>query len=639
MKIKPYILSKPGFIIIITLIILLSFRLFSTIYYPLVNSDEGVTVLMLHYFKLPGDLYFWGQDRYGSIIPLLGQAPHQLFGLSSILSESITHYLLLIAGFLALSTFIRSKIYRLLFAVVWFLPPLHYADLLRNVFGLQYAATGILFFLLYRYQPSYQIKDISSKWPYCLLLLVVFIITCWISDLAITSVAAFLMVRTSFLFREEKLKDIFRKPETYFLVLGLILTYFIINYLKSLVEAGPYDKYSEQILNDFPSTIQSFTLLFTTIGSILSFSRPDYLFSIYSWLLIIIFLLVFLNRKKIVMDRREARWAMVFILDGLILLMVIQISAWALLNEMPRRYFVGAYISFWLAFLMIFSYFSPGRIKSVIAVLTMLAIGLGALSTVYSLKFIDPKSFKPKAELAGEFSRPGKTGIIADYWNSYANSFADPANIKATPYEHSYSVRNFKLVDSVFAQPKIYIIRDLWMDDFPDSMVQFDRTLIRKDSSFFMGGCIVNEYTVKRNWVFNIKDLKSLPELIVFDQSMDKDVLKIGHGYEACIYKYLVFGPFMTLLKGQYEADFNIRIDSVFTTNDIAELDVVSDYGNTKMASLTLKPSLIPSLKAVHEFKLEFNVEEKTSTVEFRIYYLGGAYLTFDRIKLRHVSE
>ncbi len=288
---KPEILSKSAYAAIIILIILLSFRLFSTIFYPLVNSDEGVIVLMLHYFKFPHDLYFWGQDRYGAIVPLLGQVPCRIFGLSSLVSEAITHYLILIAGFFAFSAFIKSKINRILFAAVWFLPPLYDTDLLRNVFGLQYSMSGILFFLLYKYQPEYQSKSLSSKLPFYLLLLVLTIVAFWVSDLAMTSILAFLIVTTICLLKKDKPIVLFRKSETYFLICSLIATYFVINYIKSLVDVGPFDKYGDKILTGFPEAIQSVRLLLSTIGAILSFQIRDFLFSIYSYLIIILVIL------------------------------------------------------------------------------------------------------------------------------------------------------------------------------------------------------------------------------------------------------------------------------------------------------------------------------------------------------------
>lgn len=490
--------DKSAYLAIIVLIIILSFRLFSTIFYPLVNSDEGVIVLMIHYFKLPHDLYFWGQNRYGAIVPLLGQLPYRLFALSSLNSEAITHYLVLIAGFFAFSTFIKSNIHKILFAVVWFLPPLYETDLLRNVFGLQYSITGILFWLLYKYQPVFQFKSLSPKLAFYLLLGIIAMIAVWVSDLAMTSILAFLIVNLFFLLKREKPILLMRKLEPYFIVLSLIVTYFIIKYLKSLVDVSPYDRYNEKFLISFSEISGSIRMFLSNIRTILTFQIPDFLFSIYFYLIILLVFLTFIFRKKMKIQARETSWAVIFIVDVLILLAVIILSNWAYLNGIPRRYFVGVYISFWLAFLMILSNFSPGRIKTLITVLAAISIGIGAVSTVYSYKYIFPRSLKPKADLVREFNRLGKTGIIADYWNSYGTSFADPDLIKATPFEYSGAVRNLSLADSVFAQPKIIVIKDLWMDDFPDTLTQFGRILIRKDSAFFIGDCWANEYTFKK---------------------------------------------------------------------------------------------------------------------------------------------
>ena len=107
---------------------------------------------MLHYFKLPDNLYFWGQDRYGAIVPLLGQIPFRIFGLSSLLSESITHFAIMIAGFFAFTAFIKEKRNRILFALIWFFPAIYYTDFIKNIFGLQYSITGLLLLIVLNYQ-------------------------------------------------------------------------------------------------------------------------------------------------------------------------------------------------------------------------------------------------------------------------------------------------------------------------------------------------------------------------------------------------------------------------------------------------------------------------------------------------------
>ncbi|MCU0370179.1 MAG: hypothetical protein MUC31_02090 [Bacteroidales bacterium] len=640
MNFEREISGKSAYVVSIILIILLSFRLFSTIYYPSVNSDEGVIVLMLHYFKLPGDLYFWGQDRYGGIIPLLGQVPFRLLGLSSLISETIIHYIILISGFLAFSAFIRSKTNKIIFALVWFLPPIYYTDLLRNVFGLQYSLTAILLFLITRYLPSYQTRKLISKLPFYFLLLAVTVILFWVSELAVTSILAILIVSFFFLLKDQKLTALFRKPEPYILITGLFLVWLVISRLKNLVEPSPYDQYGEKWLNDFQGIYHAIALLLSSVVSVLTFRVPDFLFSLYAWLCLALFMLIIVFRKKIFAGQGDVRLATVFILDAVILVAVILVSHWALMNDMPRRYFVGFHISSWLAFLLIMGSFREGRVKTTLTVFAFLVAGTGTVSTVYSYRYIHPKTFRSRAETALEFTQLGKTGIISDYWNSYSSSFADPDMIKATPYELSYSVRNLRLVDSVFAQPRIILIKDLWMDEFPDSLVQFDRTLIRKDSSFSLGGCRANEYIVKKDWIFNVGDLVHPAEIAEFEHALGREVVRVGKGYEKWIYGYIVHGPYMTLPKGRYEVSFNLGFDSLFVKDKyLAILDVASDFGNRKIATLPVSSTIIPSLNDFHEYKLEFKLEERDQNIEFRIYYLGGAYLALDRIVLREIPE
>ncbi len=103
---------------------------------------------------------------------------------------------------------------------------------------------------------------------------------------------ALLIVFIFYIFKERKIKAIFRKPETYLLISGLFIIYFAISWLKSLVETVPYDKYGEKFINDLPAILTSISLFLSSIGSILAFQIPDFLFSIYSYLILIIALTI-----------------------------------------------------------------------------------------------------------------------------------------------------------------------------------------------------------------------------------------------------------------------------------------------------------------------------------------------------------
>ena len=67
----------PSFVyyLLLFLLIIFSFYNFAEINFPLLNSDMAVNVLMAQSLNLPGDFYFWGQDRAGSLYSLAGEFP------------------------------------------------------------------------------------------------------------------------------------------------------------------------------------------------------------------------------------------------------------------------------------------------------------------------------------------------------------------------------------------------------------------------------------------------------------------------------------------------------------------------------------------------------------------------------------
>ena len=77
-KMKRKVLLYIGIIAII----LISFRLYSSQYYPLLKSDDALNIMMAHYYSLPEMWYCWGQDRGGTLIAMLGYFFCSVFGCS-----------------------------------------------------------------------------------------------------------------------------------------------------------------------------------------------------------------------------------------------------------------------------------------------------------------------------------------------------------------------------------------------------------------------------------------------------------------------------------------------------------------------------------------------------------------------------
>jgi hypothetical protein len=475
-------------------IIILSFLLFSSVFYPLFNSDDGVTVLMLHYFKLPRDLYFWNQDRVGSIIPLIGQLFYKGLGLSSLWSESIAHYLILILGYLSLSTLLKSNFSKIVFAVIWFFPIMHFIGLVRYTFGLQYSLVGMAIYLMNKY-PAIKQSQVVQRLSLLIAIFLLFVLSAWVSDGAIVTSFIIIVVTAYFSFKSTKsMRGFLFRLETVFTVISGIMGLLIVYYLKSIARISPFYTYNEKVFNSLNEFCKSFAIIKKDIFNVFTFRIIETPESIYAYCVLILFVLMFFFKtriKSIPVGMRK--WLIVFFIDGTVLFILILLSHWALLNGVARRYFTGVYIAYWLAYLIYFDQSKMSNIKEFARIFIVITIIIGSVGTVYSFKYVFPKRLTPKAEIVREFEQLGKIGIISEYWNSYGTSFVNPDLIKATPHDKS-NVRNYDLVDSVFNQPKLFVIKDMWMDSFPGSMNQFGHRLIRKGKGFYIGDCWVCEY-------------------------------------------------------------------------------------------------------------------------------------------------
>jgi hypothetical protein len=473
-------------------IIILSFLYYSSNFYPLLGSDDAVVVLMIHYFQLPHDLYFWGQDRYGSLIPLMGQLFHQGFGLSALTSESVTHYLLLVAGYFAFAGLLKSKFSKLVLAIAWFFPPMRLIDFLRLNIGQEYSLLAIGIFILYRLSINKEGNSQLKKQFLLLAITLLFIMAAWVSDLAIVSVSVILMLQVYFgLYRNAgKAFTNFRwKPAVFYVVTGVLVGAAFIYYGKFY--AAKSQSYNN--FNDFSTVIASFQLFWASILELLLFKAYEPFTSAYLYLLILLTLALFFLRSHIHFSENQKKWFLFFIIDFVLIFFIIMLSKWSFLNGVPRRYFTSNYITFWLAFLLAFECLADSKIKKMLRIAILFAVIIAGAGTLYNLKYIWPKTLKPRVEYVREFESLGRIGIIGNYWNSYINSVTSPDQIMATPNDRS-SVRSRAMAREVMKRDTFYIIRDSWMESFPDSLNQFGTPLYKNGDEFRMGDCYVCRY-------------------------------------------------------------------------------------------------------------------------------------------------
>ena len=134
----------------------------------------------------------------------------------------------------------------------------------------------------------------------------------------------------------------------------------------------------------------------------------------------------------------------------------------------------------------------------ILQILIVLTVSLFALSNEYHFKYISPKSTEPRIKVISEFETLGNIGLIAEYWNAYVSSASNPSKVKATPHDKD-AVRNYELVSKVLSQPNIYIIKDQWMDYFPDTLNQFGYVLLKEGNQILIANCMICRYKILKN--------------------------------------------------------------------------------------------------------------------------------------------
>jgi hypothetical protein len=242
---------------------------------------------------------------------------------------------------------------------------------------------------------------------------------------------------------------------------------------------------------------KSTEIFLKTIKEFLTFSSDEPLTNIYTYLVFILVGSLLISLKYFKPNEQTKKWLIYFFLESILLFGIIMLSKWTFLNSVPRRYFTCTYITVSFALILMLDNLELPKSRALfLKILTLVTVIIGGASTHYNIKYFAPSSLTPMSTVLSDFEKLGRIGVISEYWNSYVTSCINPELIKATPHDQTYAVRNYKIVEEVFQQPNIYIIRDMWMDSFPDTMRQFERTLLKAGEQVKLGDCFVCRYEV-----------------------------------------------------------------------------------------------------------------------------------------------
>ncbi|HEY9624219.1 MAG TPA: hypothetical protein V6C78_27925 [Crinalium sp.] len=494
--------------VVVCISFILSFRAFAAHLSPNLNSDHAIHILMAYDLKLPDDLYYWGQSRLGSIVPILGHILFKLFPISPAIAVACVQYFLLLVGYLCFASLLNHPVSRLILAIAWFLP-------LRNILGLlrigqpyagQLAFIGIAFVLLDRLI-RYPEKFTGAKRQTILALSVASLfLGYWVSDFTIITI----LILAGFGFRTVYLKIIERSPTATFSWKAAILQPDVITVLTVSLAGVLFTRYAKSValqevsqfgfssLSHFGDTISRLSLSFFRTLTFQAISVFQTFFAI-----LITAVILYLIHSGI----RESRfktlatfnWLNVFLISAVCGFLILIWSDWVYRNNLDFRYFVPIYIYGWMAVLLWVENLQPATARrlGIVLVCAVVASSLSLPGYVFSIKphGSQIKRLQPIAAL-------GSIGIIGDYWSSYILCSVNPAQLSCTPYDsqgefscpvnalssdlkRTRRVRCPRCVRRVFNSETIYLVKERWLDaspqpiDFPAETEQFGQCLVK----------------------------------------------------------------------------------------------------------------------------------------------------------------
>ncbi|WP_193197637.1 hypothetical protein [Nostoc sp. MG11] len=473
----------------IFIVFLLSFRSYAGYLSPELNSDSAVHALMAHDLKLPEDLYYWGQNRLGSIVPILGHYLTQITSFSPIKSVSIAQFVFIYLGYCILANLFRNLSSKVIFALIWFFPTSIFTDLitLAHPYAPQFCFIGISIHLFLNFEAFS--KNIYKN---CFLIFtsVAFIYaSLWISDFSIITL---IILNCTFLFLLKNISKINVRTSCFLtlLVANLVGSLFIF-YAKSN-SSFHYSEYTG--LNNTEETWFIVKKAISNIKTNILFQNNNFFLSLWTVLVFLLtaFIIYTYLFKKINFQKIPQLFyiLMINVILGLFLLIL---SKWVFINQAEPRYFIAIYILIWIS-IMVLTESAEGVIQKKMYGIT-LAIAIISSLTLPSYVFSLEKA-EPKIQQMQEIKTLGQVGIIGDYWTSYLIGAIDPELLAVTPHDKA-TVRCLKCVNKVIESETIYLVKEQWLENFPNQIKQFNHNLEKVSSPINLGGYTLAAYKKK----------------------------------------------------------------------------------------------------------------------------------------------
>lgn len=440
-------------------LIFLCLALFGAATYHLLDADQALHALMGRDFSGWQSGYYWGQDRLGSLLPLLAAPLNALF--HPLWAYTLATALVLWGWHVQLRAVIPPPLALPLLAALLFPAfPWLYAVLP----GQPYLAQTLFLLLGVRW---FQLRVNSNNW--WVIWLVLSTLAVWASELSAFFFGAGTLAYATQLHRNEGWAPLRKSAKAILLTsaLGLLILLVLKNQASNVGAYLQVWATPEEIANNV-AAIQRWMLdhlLFRVeeAGTSLAFIAA---------LAVLGAGLIFpLVRWKHMATATRLLW-----FSGVATLLFLPLSHWVALMGADPRYFIPAVVQLTLAAALAVP---PGWATRALA--GTLVVG-GACAIAGYVQIIRVKDtlveWKPARQTAAAWGQQSAYPALATYWMAYPYAALHLGEVVALPHDREY-VRNAHQLPQLLASDTILVLGSYWLDHYPDTLVQFGQPLLR----------------------------------------------------------------------------------------------------------------------------------------------------------------
>ena len=598
--------------ILVLLLLLVAFTFtFGVTYFPTLDADNAIQVIMIDHLSLPSDLYYMGQDRIGSIVPGLAWIFYQL-GTTSIWAVTLTQVFIFLISGLILIRFFKNLMIACLALVIMLFPLSEYESQVLS--GHPYLGhVFVLFLALWLFKKYGLLKPV---W-------LVFVgIGIWASGIFAANIAAagIIYLASGHLRLKDKNYWIWVLKSALWALPGLALL--IVAKITATTTDNNYTDSSfvngEQLLFN----IQKF---FSDLWHFISFEHPDPWLGAAFWALLVLLVLSIpvIKRNGIIC------WSSFFILSGFITIIAILLSEWAFKMGLPRRYFSIAYIQ--VVWGLMLAWDNPETLRFrkfgvvILACSALLTASSGIISRGQFWREVPDRLYATSAKKLADAIQT--EGILGSYWYVYLTEAFDPENITSVVEQNGIN-RDFAAMKRFVALDTVTIIKNSYLAELTDTVVDHGTVFIKSGPTQKVDNVEFAEYYKPAPFMptYSFKDL--------FTNYGDIDTNAQG----APIIRFTpenftgnnfaAYGPNLSLAAGQYRACF--------------ELEVTGDIGPEAFADVYRRRHPVKRIQLIDHKNnpcIEFTLDEPAVHVEFRVGYYGRGEIEFEKVRFEKISD